>query len=448
MNRLIYILVFSLLTCCSVNALEIVYPKTSNSIIDSNVTAFIGNEKDTNALKINGVDVILHPSGGFKFPVKLNFGRNVFVIDNGKERKIYNITRNQYLSKENFLNLKPIFYNQPKTIVTTGENIPLRSTPVNAGLNRLQHLQSGIIMEATGEYNGFYKVLLGRDDYAWLAKDNAKIIDSTNVKGRIISSYSSQKDNKKVYTINLDKKLPYVIYDGEDLSLIIYNVEDTKFDKYELNIEHSGKPFGYSSRYEDTSLVVEVNDYPDSNGSLKDIKVTIDPGHGGGEYGAIGCLGDKEKDINLAISKILKEKLQKAGAQVYMTRDDDRAVSLSDRVKKTNENNSKIFISIHSNALPDSRLDKDISGTEVYYFYPQARDLAKNILKSITTEVGTKDNGVKGESFAVIRNTNAVSVLVEVGYIINPEENVKLRDKKFQEDVANAILHGLENYLK
>ena len=158
-------------------------------------------------------------------------------------------------------------------------------------------------------------------------------------------------------------------------------------------------------------------------------------------------MGEKEKDINLKIALKLRDKLQARGAQVIMTRTDDKDVSLNDRVKTANDNNSEIFISIHANALPDSLLDKEIRGTEVYYFYPQAKKLAKNILKSIVKETGTKDNGVKGESFAVVRNTNAVSVLIETGYIIDPEDNELLINNEFQDNMAKAIVTGLENYL-
>jgi N-acetylmuramoyl-L-alanine amidase len=75
------------------------------------------------------------------------------------------------------------------------------------------------------------------------------------------------------------------------------------------------------------------------------------------------------------------------------------------------------------------------------------KKLAKSILNSIVKGTGTKDNGVKGESFAVVRNTNAVSILVEIGYIIDPEDNALLINNEFQDDVAKAIVTGLENYL-
>lgn len=449
-NWLIYFIIAYICGCCSVNAFEVVYPKTQNVVIDAPRTAFIGNEQETGNLKINGQKVQLHSSGGFKYPVELNFGKNVFVIDNGVESKVYTIVRNQYIHQSNLQFTKPIFYESPKNIVTLDNNTILRSTPVDKGLNRLSHLPSGISFKSTGEYNGFYKVLLGRDDIGWISKNQASV---SNVQTDYVSDigylYSEGVDTEIHKFITGGIKLPYVLSeDDEGLNLVIYGVssEKYKFGKYEFNIRHLGNLQGYSAYYDDeNNLMVVVNK---NRKRLKDVSVTIDAGHGGREYGAIGCLGDREKDINLKIALKLRETLVKAGAKVYMTRDIDKYLSLNDRVEVTKKNGSEIFISIHSNALADASLNKDISGTEVYYFYPQAKALAKCILESLTLASGTKNNGVKAESFAVIRNSSAVSVLVEVAYIINPEENVLLRDEVFQQRVADGIFHGVENYLK
>ena len=131
-----------------------------------------------------------------------------------------------------------------------------------------------------------------------------------------------------------------------------------------------------------------------------------------------------------------------------MTRENDSDVGLNERVKIANANDAQIFVSIHNNALPDSAAHLKSTGSETYYFYPQSRELAKSVVDSLSKETGFKNNGAKAQSFAVVRNTNCPAILVEVGYIINPEDNAKLVDKNFQNKIADAILHGLENYLK
>lgn len=446
----LYILGIILFLCNSAQAFEIVYPKSNNTIIDSPVTAFIGNEKVTKNLTINGQCIKLHSTGAFKYPVNLNFGKNTFLIDNGIEKKVYTITRNQYIQSNYSQNTKPIFYGDQKIIITTDNKTVLRSTPVDKGLNRLQHLQSGIELEAVGEYKNFYKVILGRDNIAWVDKSQVKISDKKQLQEGLVRNLEYNADKiEETFIINTEGiRLPYILSETTNgLDLIIYNINSdiNPYGVYEFSIAHDGNLSGYSSAYNDKNeLVIKVNK---THKKLKDLKITIDAGHGGREYGATGCLGHKEKDINLKIAQKLKTLLQARGANVIMTRMDDRDVSLNDRIKTANDNNSEIFISIHANALPDSLLDKNIRGTEVYYFYPQAKKLAKSILNSIVKGTGTKDNGVKGESFAVVRNTNAVSILVEIGYIIDPEDNALLINNEFQDDVAKAIVTGLENYL-
>lgn len=438
------------LSTLNANSADIVYPKSNNVTINSPKTFFIGSENPDSQLTINGESVEIHSSGGFWHTVNLTEGENIFKIDNGKESKTYTITRNDSNStpKAQITEKK---YNKPIVIVTNENNIPLRSTPVDFGINRLQHLQKGILFNAIGEFGDFYKVQLARDDYAWIAKSSMKELQNKDLKPAKIDSFTYEETpDKRIFKIKLSQKTPYVLYDNNGLDLTVYNVEGCPFNKYEFHINPIGKLFGFNSYYKtDNELVIEVNNAPviDKNCPLKDIKITLDAGHGGSESGAIGPLGDKEKDINLAITQKLQTKLQEAGAIVYMTRDDDSDVSLSDRVKKSNDNDSQIFLSIHNNALPDSLADRKATGTETYYFYPQSRELAKALLNTITTDLELKNNGAKQQSFAVVRNTNSLAVLLELGYIINPEDNAKLMDECFQDKAAEAIKHGLENYL-
>ena len=91
--------------------------------------------------------------------------------------------------------------------------------------------------------------------------------------------------------------------------------------------------------------------------------------------------------------------------------------------------------------------DKKASGTETYYFYPQSKALASKLSSSISKATGFNDGGARGQSFAVIRNTNCPAVLIEVGYMINPDDNAKLIDKDFQDKITDGIVQGLESYL-
>lgn len=434
-----------------VNSAEIVYPKSSNVVINSPETFFIGNEAPENSLKINGEDVSIHPSGGFWHVVKLDYGENKFTIYNGKESKIYSITRNKPSTSQKQEQAYKTFEN-PIVVETISDNVPLRSMPNDFGLNRLQHLQKDISMQVVGEFGNYYKVQLSRDDFGWISKDYVKkIYEDKLPEQKIISFDYVENATKRIYEIKLSDKVPYTLSESDGLDLVVYNVKDYPYNKYECHINSFGKLFGYSSYYtDDNRLIIKINNPPIVNKShpLQGLKIAIDAGHGGNEYGAIGCLNDKEKDVNLEISELLREKLQKNGAKVIMTREGDTDVGLNDRVKIANENEAQIFISIHNNALPDSAAHLKSTGSETYYFYPQSRELAKSVVDSLAKETEFRNNGAKAQSFAVVRNTNCPAILVEVGYIINPEDNAKLIDKDFQNKIAEAILHGLENYLK
>ena len=144
----------------------------------------------------------------------------------------------------------------------------------------------------------------------------------------------------------------------------------------------------------------------------------------------------------------MKKELQKRGAKVVMTRENDIKLGLYNRVDIANNSNSLIFISIHANALPDTLNPLTHRGTSVYYYYPQSQKLAQSILNEVITSAKTENDGVKRGNFAVIRNTNALCVLVELAYLINPEDNALLLDENFRQKCAAAIANGIEKYLK
>ncbi|MBD5403036.1 N-acetylmuramoyl-L-alanine amidase [bacterium] len=453
MNRNLIKYIFAVIsifyTVNSAQAANIVYPKSQNTVINAPRTFFIGNEVANKTLTINDEKVEIHPSGGFYHVVALREGENTFKINNGSSIKKYTITRNSSAvspKKDKF-----ITYNAPITAFTSENNVPIRSIPNENGLNRLQHLEKDIPLSIVGEYGNFYKVQLCRDDYVWIAKSHVKKIPEYTNSLSEIQSYNYIEDNKnRVFEIKLSKKVPYILTESDGFDLVLYGIKNLPYNKYEFHINKSGKNFGYTSFYKsDNTLTIKIKKYPtiDSSRPLKDLTVVVDAGHGGNEFGAIGCLGHKEKEINLHIAMKIKSLLENAGANVIMTRQKDESLSLKDRVDITNNNNADLFISIHNNALPDSSAHLKTSGTEVYYFYPQSKAFAKSVLESITKETGMKNNKARAESFAVIRNTNCPAILVEIGYMINPEDNAKLIDPEFQNKAAKSILHGLEKYL-
>lgn len=131
-----------------------------------------------------------------------------------------------------------------------------------------------------------------------------------------------------------------------------------------------------------------------------------------------------------------------------MTRDGDTYTGLKDRVEIANMQDSIILLSIHANALPDGCDPNKNSGTSIYYYYNQAKPLADTLITTITKNLSINNDGIRQASLALTRNTQALSLLIETAYLINPEDNSKLLDAEFQKDYAKAIADGLEDFFK
>lgn len=182
--------------------------------------------------------------------------------------------------------------------------------------------------------------------------------------------------------------------------------------------------------------------------------ICLDPGHGGSDPGAIGLSGTLEKDNNLAIALLVREKLEANGCTVIMTRDTDLDVAgpnasateeLGARVDIANEGNVDLFISIHN----DSFTNSSASGTTTYHYgNEKATALANYIQKSIVKELNTKDRNVRFGSFYVIRYTHMPSVLVETAFISNPEEELILASCDGRNKAAQSICDGIMKYFK
>lgn len=219
--------------------------------------------------------------------------------------------------------------------------------------------------------------------------------------------------------------------------------------------------------------------------------IVIDPGHGGKDPGAVGrVLKANEKDINLAVALKLKYMLEtELGITALLTRSDDRFVSLGDRTKYANERKADLFVSIHTNASKDSKSH----GTETYYLataqtsdaravealenqvvelyeggvtakskyddldfilsdlsqtehLESSNSLAASIQQHLTVGSKAYDRGVKQANFYVLRGAFMPSVLVELGFISNAEEERLLTNSEYQDRMARTIFEGIKRF--
>jgi N-acetylmuramoyl-L-alanine amidase len=415
----------------SAYALEIVYPKKNGAVIKSSSTFFIGNISSNKKLTINNVEIPVVENGGFAQSVSLNYGENKFILKSGDEKLEFKIFR-----PNDSLKQKEVFNEfSPKIFKTNKENATLRSTPINDGINRLSQLPKDTLLKIDAQKGDFYRVIFSKNEYAWILVDD--VIESTETYPNFkIKALHPKKDNEfEYYEFKVLSKIPFSILNKDNkVYLRFYNnlvQKEFSADKgFEYYYDECGN-FVLKIRYKNPTIPT----------------ITIDAGHGGNEFGAIGCCGNKEKDINLKIAKYLKQELEN-DFNVIMTREEDVKVTLQDRVNIARENNSTLLISIHANALPDNQNPMQNRGTSVYYYHPQSKPMADILLNEIVSCVGTNNDGVRQKSLALVRPTNCISVLVETAYMINPYDNMMLMSDEFQQQCAKAIANGIRNYFK
>lgn len=210
--------------------------------------------------------------------------------------------------------------------------------------------------------------------------------------------------------------------------------------------------------------------------------VVIDPGHGGDELGTQGAKGTLEKDVTLSVARRLRTLIEsRLGAKVFLTREDDRTVSLDDRSAFANNHQADVFLSIHAN----SAVRPAVKGAEVYFltveradaearkragdqattlpalgggsreidlilwetaqarYLEQSAALAGFVEQALAGRVEMSPRAVQQAPFRVLVGANMPAALVEIGYLSNAEQETQLASGSYQDQVAQALLDAL-----
>jgi len=177
--------------------------------------------------------------------------------------------------------------------------------------------------------------------------------------------------------------------------------------------------------------------------------IVVDAGHGGKDPGTMSPRGVKEKDINLATARALRDMLIGAGYRVYMTRDRDVFIPLEGRTQYTKMKEADLFVSVHVNANRSSALQ----GVEVYYARSGAAPrqscrsatlyMSSMVLKA-AARMGINTRKVSGAGYYVLRNNICPAVLVEIGYLSNRYDERLLTTIAYQKQIAAAIMMAVK----
>lgn len=211
-----------------------------------------------------------------------------------------------------------------------------------------------------------------------------------------------------------------------------------------------------------TVLVFTSNKSIPSFSGSRPYTIVLDAGHGSPDGGAVGVNGTKEKDINLKITLKLREILESRGVRVVMTREDDNSIcdpdaetlhemKVSDMKKRLNiinNSNADLFLSIHMNSFTDQKS----SGLHIFYSrnHPETELLASLIQENIAKITNAKTHAVKtaSDTLYLMKSPKPPAILVECGFISNPDEEKLLNDDTYQSKIAFAIANALNNEYK
>lgn len=175
------------------------------------------------------------------------------------------------------------------------------------------------------------------------------------------------------------------------------------------------------------------------------MKIGIDPGHGGRDPGAIGPTRLYEKDVTLGISLELGRLLKAAELELVFTRTDDRTMELITRTALLNNQKCDLAISVHINSA--TRQEANYISTFIQGAGGQAEQLAKKVQVELVQATGWPDGGVRVKNLHMTRETKMPAILVECGFISNPEQEKLLRQPEMQKKLARAIADGILAYL-
>ena len=206
------------------------------------------------------------------------------------------------------------------------------------------------------------------------------------------------------------------------------------------------------------AAVISVNQTERGTQKVASPLILVDAGHGGSDPGMIGVGGLEEKGINLSISLLLRDTLEKSGYSVIMTREEDKglydssaankkAQDMQRRIAMIREHMPVLSVSIHQNSYHDA----GVHGPQVFYYESsvEGKKLAEAVQSSLNNQLEVdRPREVKGNtSYYLLKRSSGTLVIVECGFLTNPEEAQKLQTKEYQEKVAAAVSEGIRTYL-
>jgi len=335
---------------------------------------------------------------------------------------------------------------------------------------KIGYIDSAVLLHVIGKVGSEYKVRLAKNRTAYIPDDLVEFLPKgTFTPESLTDKWTVYGDNEFDYVqLGLFTRLPYQSFQLIDPGKIVVDVfgatnntnwitqlENTKEIKnvfYEqledeifritIELKHA-QHWGHSIYYKGNSLVIKIKRQPE-NLSLNKLTIAVDAGHGGSNTGAGGPTGSSEKMLALAVSLKLQKTLEQQGAKVIMTRTTEKFFDNKERILFFRDSMPDLLISIHLNSSADPIR---VTGTSTFYRYIGFRNLSNSIYKRML-ELGLKEQG-NNSSFNFMLNSpiEYPNALVETLFLSNPEDEMKILDEGFQQQMADKIVQGIKDFL-
>lgn len=441
----------------------------------------VGATEPGTAVTVNGLAVKVYKTGTFATTVDLASGANDIRVDavasNGatvtRTLQCFRADRHLAVPLTTEEESPVMMYASPRQVVTIeGAYLQYGNGDDRLGGSKMGFIDPEIVLEAIGTKGSLYCVRLASDRIAYIPKRLTRPADMATPTGVVNTESWSIVNTGRTddVTIGLPRRLAYRYSTESSPSAIVVDIfgatdnsnwitqrtldlgiiDHTDFrqvgeDTYRVYIYlKTSHVWGYTVGYDGigSTLRISVRHRPEL--TLKGMTIGLDAGHGGENPGAISPSGLLEKDVNLDIIMRVRDLLHKRGARTVLTRDGDTGPSMSRRKQIWREGNVDIAVSVHNNAAGSYKA----TGTAVLYKHSFDRDLAMCVARRLV-QTGLDLFGVVGNfNFSLNGPTFCPNVLVEGMFMSSPEDEQRLADPSFRQQVAEKIVQGLEDYLR
>ena len=369
----------------------------------------------------------------------------------------------------------------PQKLITVEVTAPFGTSRTGSSTDfaRLTPVPQGTRAQVTGEDGLWWRLDYGAGNQVWIKKAETREIGRSSVPVRSILRGVNSKVLADWTEIRfpLEQRVPFSLNQGDrtltltlhhtvsqsDILKLVRNPTLDRITWQQLNPEtlaytlqfKSLYQWGYKTRYDGTTLILSVKNPPNPNDRrpsqnqpLSGLKILLDPGHGGPEdFGSVGNGGIPEKEVTLKMAKLLRSKLLQQGATVIFTREADVDLGPNERAELITKAEPTLAISLHYNALPDDGNAEKTQGVAAFWYQAQAQPFAQFMHDVITQKLGRSSDGIYWNNLALTRPAIAPSIMLELGYMIHPDEYDWITNPQEQEKLAATLSDGITAWL-